>query len=254
MTKLNRDYVLAPFNDLIAQCQNNVLMGLRIVETVDALPRPTPEELLFLQLSFGEHPAELEESRSLFKRWMLLNGFGDVHKSIIVALGRLVILGTIEQRVASGSNFNIDEFEKKLRTKVSKLNYPALVAEVGSVFNEPFEYQKHTESYNVARNFLEHTNGIVTERHCNNLEKDKLIVYGRRFKIFFKKGDEEVPAELGKVGPENAALMLGAEDFQIEFTLGQALELSLKQFLDILNTCVFIQADMQSKLKRSGDE
>lgn len=224
-------------------------MGLRIVEGVSALPLPTPEELQFLQLSFGGPPTEFEKSRSLFKRWILLNGFEDIHKSIRVALERLFVFGTVDLKMRSGSNINIDEFEKELRAKVTKFHYPQLIAEVGSLFDEPFEYQKHIESYNAARNCLEHTNGVVTERHCNNPEKDKLIIHGNKFKMFFKKDDEEVLAELGMPGPENAALMLGAEEFQVEFSLGQSLELSLKQFIDILNTCVFIQADLQSKLK-----
>jgi hypothetical protein len=46
---------------------------------------------------------------------------------------------------------------------------------------------------------------------------------------------EEVPAEFGNPSPKNAALMLGAEGFEIEFALGQSVELSLRQFIDILN-------------------
>jgi hypothetical protein len=49
-------------------------------------------------------------------------------------------------------------------------------------------------------------------------------------------------------GPENAALMLEAEDFVIEFAVGQPIQLSLKQFLDVLNTCIFLRADIALKL------
>ncbi len=90
--------------------------------------------------------------------------------------------------------------------------------------------------------------GTVVTKFCNNPEKDKLIIFGRRFKVFFKRGEEEILAQLGKPGPENAALMLGAENFEIQFALGQSVELSLKQFLDVLNTCVFIRADIEEKL------
>jgi hypothetical protein len=54
--------------------------------------------------------------------------------------------------------------------------------------------------------------------------------------------------ETGKPGPENAALMLGAENFVIEFPVGQAIQLSLKLFLDVLNTCMFLRADIDLKL------
>ena len=62
MTKLNRDYVLAPFHALISDSQNNVLMGLRLVEATDKFPDPTPEELKFFQLSFGSPLADLKLS------------------------------------------------------------------------------------------------------------------------------------------------------------------------------------------------
>lgn len=55
-----------------------------------------------------------------------------------------------------------------------------------------------------------------------------------RFKFFFKKGNQETPAVLGQPGPENAGLMLGAEEFQLEFSIGQSIDLSLRQFLDRL--------------------
>lgn len=48
---LNQAYVLAPFHQLLTNCQTNVLMGLRLVERIDAFPDPTPEEMRFLNLS-----------------------------------------------------------------------------------------------------------------------------------------------------------------------------------------------------------
>jgi hypothetical protein len=47
-------------------------------------------------------------------------------------------------------------------------------------------------------------------KYCNNPGNDKLTVSGNKLKLFFQKGSEEVPAVIGKPGPENAALMLGA--------------------------------------------
>jgi hypothetical protein len=48
--------------------------------------------------------------------------------------------------------------------------------------------------------------------------------------------------------------MLGAEDFTIEFTIGQPVELSLAHLVDILNTCVFLRADIEEKLGCSSPE
>jgi hypothetical protein len=169
--------------------------------------------------------------------------------SIRVGLERLFVFETTKTRLQNSSNIQIDDVEKELYAKVTRFPFPQLIQEVSDLFSEPFEYLKHAESYNAARNCLQHSNGVVTERHCNNAQKDKIIIHGHRFKLFFEKGDQQVPAILNQPGPENAALMLGAEEFRFEFSIGQAIELSLKQFLDVLNTCVFIQADIGSKIK-----
>jgi hypothetical protein len=225
------------------------LLGLRIVERVNELPRPTSEELESFQLSFGAPITDFEKSRSAFKRWVLLNGFQDVIRSIRVGLERLFVFETTKGRLQKSSDIQIEELEKELYSNVSRFHFPELIEEVSGLFDEPFQYLRHAESFNAARNCLQHTNGVVTERHCNNAQKDKLIIHGHRLKMFFKKGDQEVPAIFSQVGPENAALMLGAEEFRFEFSIGQAIELSLKQFLDVLNTCVFIQADIGSQIK-----
>ncbi|GEM_PF-6834166 len=249
MTTLNPAYVLAPFQALITNCQNNVLMGLRIVERINKLPLPTPEELQFFQLSFGAPSIDLEKNRSAFKRWLQLNGFQDIHGSIRVGLERLFVFETTKAKLRNIRNTKIDDLEKELYAKVTKFHFPQLIREVSGLFTQPFEYLKHAESYNAARNCLEHTNGVVTERHCNNEQKDKVIIHGHRFKMFFKNDGQEVPAVFNHPGPENAALMLGAEEFRFEFSIGETIELSLKQFLDVLNTCIFIQADIESKIK-----
>ena len=98
-----------------------------------------------------------------------------------------------------------------------------LVDKINSLFDEPLRYQAELDSFNNARNCLEHENGVVTEKRCTNPEKNKLVIHGTRFKMFFKTAQAEVLAELGKPGPKNSPLMLGAEEFQIEFGIGQLL-------------------------------
>lgn len=247
--KINPDYVLAPFHNLLKDCHNNVLIGLRLVERLEKFPEPTKEELQFIQLSMGEHATDLSEGKFLFKKWILVNGFEDIHKCFRITLERLFILKSIEGKVKTNETFDLQEVESELKVKASNFYFDQLVNTVNTLFPEPLRYQKHILSFNNARNCLVHTNGIVTARHCNNSSKDKLSIAGNRFRLFFKKGDLEVLAELGKPGPENAALMLGGEEFQIEFDLGSEIHLDLKQFLDILNTCVFVRADIDDKLK-----
>ncbi len=247
--KLDSNYVITPFHNLLRDCQNNVLLGLRLVEKLDKFPEPTQEELQFFQLSVGEKATDIIKSKAGFKKWVLVNGFEDIYKCFRLTLERLYILKTIDNKIKSGDNFNFVDTESQLSVKARDFYFDKLLSSVNSLLLEPLKYDKEIRSFNCARNCLVHTNGLITPRHCNNIEKDRLTIFGNRFKMFFKKGEEEIIAEIGKPGPENTALMLGAEEFQIEFNKDTEIELSLKQFLDILNTCVFIRADIEGKLK-----
>lgn len=240
--------MLAPFHSLIGDAQNNVLLGLRIVEKVEYFPEPTAEELKFFQLSLGGKIADISESKTLFKKWVIVNGFEDIHKCLRVTLERLYILKTAEKQIHTLDPNALRTLEEDLRVKASNFYFDALVNAVNATLANPLKYRREIESFNNARNCLVHTNGFVTPRHCNNGEKNRLTICGNRFRLFFKRNEIETIAEIGGSGPENAALMLGAEQFQIEFSLGERIQLDLKQFLDILNSCIFIKADIEDKL------
>jgi hypothetical protein len=254
MTSMNINYVLAPFHRLVANCQNNVLLGLRIIEKTSAFPGPTPEETQFIQLAPAGHLTSLDDNKVAFKNWILMNGFEDIHKCIRVTFERLVVFMMIRQRIYANEQFVVEEYEKSRSSAVRDLNFPDLIGKATTLRGEELKLQCEMESFNNARNCLVHASGVVTAKHCNNPEKNKLTIHGSRFKMFFKKGEEEVPAEIGTAGPENAALMLGAEPFQIQFSLGQKIDLSLKQFIDVVNTCIFIAADIECQLRKHASQ
>ncbi len=249
MPNLDRNYVLEPFHNLIGTCQNNVLLGLRLAEKVETFPGPTAEEIQFIQTTFGRPADDLGESKTRFKRWILLNGFRDINQCIGDTLQRFITFKMIEAEMKLTSMLNIEARESDLRSELGELRYPELIKRANLFCSEPLILQREIRSFNAARNCLEHALGTVTKRFCNNPpQKDKLTICGRRFKMFFKRGEEEVLAQLGIPGPENTALMLGAEEFEIQFVLDQSIELSLKQFLDILSTCIFVRVDIEEKL------
>jgi hypothetical protein len=249
---LNPSYVLEPFHNLISACQTNVLLGLRLVEEVETFPGPTAEEEKVFQLRFQEPAADLSESKVRFKRWIILKGLGDIHQCIGATLQRFIFFRTIDVELRLNSALDIEARERALSQSLRPLSYPDLIDRANRLCSAPLILEEQIATFNNARNCLEHSGGIVIKRFCNNPEKDKLIIQGRRVKLFFKRGDEETPAQIGTPGPENAALMMGAEDFDIEFTIGQPVELSLAHFVDILNTCVFLRADIEEKLASSA--
>jgi len=251
MMKLNQAYVIIPFKQLLANSHNNVLLGLRLVEKIEKFPEPTNEELqlIQIQLMLGNQASDISHTKELFKRWLLINGFEDIHSCIRTTLERLFVFKAIENQLNDNPSLDIKGVESDLKIKANKFNYPTLCNAVHTELKDTLTYERHLESINNARNCLVHRNGIVTTKDCNNDQKDKLIITGNGFKMFFKKGDEEVLAEVGKPGPVNAALMLGAEEFNIEFNIGDRLNITLKQFIDILNTCIFFNANVEEKLK-----
>ena len=161
MTGLNPLYVLAPLELLLAQCHSNVMTGSRLVERVQTFPDPTPEEVQFIQLSFGGVAPDFTATREIFRRWLLLNGFEDVHKAIRHTLERFVTFKTIGKMIADSAITNtLDEHEMELQDRLSRFHLPRLLDEVASQLGEPFKYLRtSSESYNAARNCLEHTRG-----------------------------------------------------------------------------------------------
>lgn len=251
MIKLNPEYVIIPFKQLLADFHNNVILGLRLVEKIERFPDPTNEELQLIQIQLlgGDRSSDISRTKELFKRWLLINGFENIHSCIRTTLERLFVYKTIENQLKEKPSLDIKGIEPDLKIKANKLNYPDLLTAVHTELKETLTYEKHLETINNARNCLVHRNGKITAKDCNNDQKDKVIIIGNRFKMFFKKGDEEVLAEVGKPGPENTSLMLGAEEFKIEFRIGDKIDITLKQFIDILNTCIFFNADVEKKLK-----
>jgi hypothetical protein len=248
---IDLQYILEPLSELFATCHSTVLFGLRLVEKVERFPEPTMKELQFIQIvsSIGNSRShDLLSSRANFKRWILRKGFGDIHQCVSVALQRLIVSTRVRHEAKQSPLLDLEECRRQWNDKVRAWGFPQLIDEASRQFPEPLEREEQFKSFNSARNCLEHGAGKVISRFCNGPSKDCLTISGRRFSVFFQKGGQKLPAVFGTPGPGNAALMLGAEDFNLRFGLGQSLDFSLEQFMDILHTCVFFRADLETKL------
>lgn len=247
---MNPNYVLTPFDSLIAESENYVLLGLRLVEKIETFPEPTEDEKQFaFQMNLGGQNFPLDTSKNLFRNWILKKGFEELHKSIRVVLERLYVFLSVKSKI--NENIDIEEYQTSLAAEATNFYYDQLIRKVNDLLDEPLQFENHILSFNNVRNCLIHTNGKLTTRHCNNTTKDKLVLVGRRFKMFYKNEAEEKPFVKGEPGLVNPALMLGAEDFEIIFDVDQEIQLDMKQFIEVLNTCVFIRADIDVKLKNN---
>jgi hypothetical protein len=172
--RLNKNYVLAPFHQLLSNCQTNMLLGLRLIEKIDHFPPPTAEELQFFQLSFQTGGVgqlqTLDQNKALFTRWVLANGFEDIHSSMRVLMERLFVLKTVAAELEKEPALLIRERELELGQRASEFHFPTLLERVNALFPRPLDSAECIVSFNSARNCLVHT-GIVTERHCNTPAK-----------------------------------------------------------------------------------
>jgi hypothetical protein len=150
MLKLSRAYVLAPFHTLLGNAHSNVLMGLRIIEAIDAFPEPTLEEQQLVQFSLGSRSESLQDSRQRFKTWVLVNGFTDIHNCIRTTLERLFILKMIEKTATNLEQETIEKLERALLPKARAFSYPKLLENINSLAETKLQYQTHVASFNNA--------------------------------------------------------------------------------------------------------
>ncbi len=230
---MQKNEVLASFDELLREQLPNILIGLRLVENVACFPEPIEEELK-LQWVLNFQGQDFSYNKAQYKKWLLLKGFEDIHKTISKCLRQTLVYERIK-REGSISEQNIE--------KIRKLSYPDLIDKVQTACGKIFSHKKELDSFNLVRNALIHDNGVISETRLKSGE-DKLILYGAYPILFFQDGDRRVPMEIGKPGPAGAGLMMGAEKFQIAFSVGEVITFSLKEFVNIVSTCIFIRADI----------
>ncbi len=242
-TKFDRGYVWEPFIQDMHRCQSNLHTGLSTAELLAKLPKAEMHSFewpFIMSFDAGGKVLEREENQDLFRQWVLLKAFGDLHKCLRSAMERLYVVKTICAELTSDPNLNVVRRERLLRRTASHLALTKLFVGKGT----ELKFQQYLQSFNLARNCLEHTDGIVTVEHCNNAAKDKLLIYGIRFGVVVKRDDIESIHKLDEPIPPGAKTRLGAEPSKIEFDIGQQIRLSMEDFSDVLNGCLLTGLDI----------
>jgi hypothetical protein len=247
---LDPTHVLAPFRELLGKCQSNVLLGLRLVERIEQFPGPTAEESEFINRFSLIGPAvDIIQGKRDFKAWVLRNGFEEVHSSVRLTLDRLFVYKKVEDAIRANPSQDISRLEKHFEGQASECDFPQILSNADSLLATRLSLKPHIATLNKGRNCLVHSHGIVTSKCCNNHKKDRLLLKLRKLKIFyFKDGVQTIINSKNHPGVENAPISVGAEDYSIEFPLRAAIDLSLQQFIDVLTTCFFFGAEIETHL------
>ena len=235
---MQKNEVIFPMAELFSNHLPNVLMGLRSVDKIEAYPEATEEERKLEWFFNVVQHQNFNQSKTHYKKWLLLKGFEDIHKAISESLRLVLIYKTIKKE-GSISDKQID--------KIRRLHYPSLVEKTQKVYQTIFSHEKEMLSLNKIRNALSHDNGIALSSRLENGE-DNLTLDGARPILYWQDNERRVPMKIGELSPTNTPLMMSAEKFQIEFDVGSNIELSLKQFIDVIWTCMFIKADIEVTL------
>jgi hypothetical protein len=242
--------VLAPFRELLEKSQGNVLLGLRLVERIERFPGPTAEEEdLIDRVSLMGPAVDMAQGKRDFKAWILRNGLEEVHASVRITLDRLFVYKKIEQAIKANPSQDISRLQEDLKAQIIKLGLPEILDDVNSMLTTPLTLTDHVRTLNNARNCLVHSHGAVVRRFCNNAAKDRLSLKLRKLTLFyFKNGHRTVIDRKDQPGVENASINAGAGDYEIEFPISAQVDLSLQQFIDVLMTCFFLGAEIETRL------
>lgn len=250
MSILTYDDVLEPLDELVSKCQDTVFMGLRLTDQISQFPQITEEERRLLKITPSIKINTLQESKLIFQKWILLNGFNEIYNGLRLALERLLVVKKCEHQIKNNL-ITKEEIEAEL-TKASQKDLAKLINKINNLFPDNHLIdQQVIDSYRLARNCLQHRNGILKQKdHCNNKQERKLILFTKQLRLLYLKDNQYVPAVLGEIDLESAEICLGAEDNRIEFSMNDDICFSLKQFIALLQSVtIFIRSDLARKLE-----
>ena len=227
------------------------MFGLRIMENQEAFPNKISEELNLIPIQIGDPPTDLNNQKKQFRNWLLKKGFEDFAKGIKQSLIEAYYYGTLVKK--EGEVIKLNTFLKEieeLRKSANEQSLPGLLSKLQTILIKRLSYEQQVSTINNARNCLIHNNGLVSDRHINDKVNNRLIIKGNRFFYYFEKDGQKFPMKLGVAGPENSPLMLSIENFEIAFNIGQQIEISLKDFNDLTDTCLFFALDLKECLPK----
>jgi len=246
---LNAEGVMRPLIHQLWQCQNIILFGLRSVDTITDFPSSTDEENEVFMVHIGEAPKDLDVQKELYRKWLIKKGFEDLSKGIKLALIEAYYYVSVvnkKDQLKTYEDFRVEI--EDLQKKAIELPLPGLLSKVTPYLKNKLRYEDHISSINRARNCLVHAGGVITDRHINNKENSRLDVKGIRWKMFYEKDGEQVEVKAGVKVDGGTTVMMGQEEFSLNFEKGEQVEVSLEHFNNFIKTCWLFGVDLKDNL------
>lgn len=247
--QLNADGVLNPLLSQLSLCQNIILFGLRSIEMINEFPKETKEEEEAFLMHIGEPISDLKHQKKIYTDWLIKKGFEDLSKGLKLALIEAYFYVSIIEKKETLRAYQdfINEVEQLRKTALEQ-SMPGLLSKVTPYLNKELNYIEEVSSINLGRNCLVHSDGIVTNRHINDKENDRLNIKGIQFKLFYEQEDKEVEIKSGSFVPGNTNVRLKLEPFSLSFQKSQHLEITIQDFNNFVKTCYLFGNSLKESL------
>ncbi|WP_336810845.1 hypothetical protein [Bosea sp. MMO-172] len=250
--QLNADGVVAPARQAAATVAEVVAGCLRAFEAGE-LARPAPLAGFSAVIDLGMPDLAPEARHSLYSNWLVAKGFQDllrgVRASLEEALLFIALMGYEPKLTTVGA---IEEFVAQTRKTASGLKFPALLERIHRGLKLPLIYGAEVQSLQSARNCLEHRNGIVGQGDVDPITQALTISFPR-MKVFYERDGQELeimPNAVVDAGEEKAEVQIYMRrDIATKsFALGERIEFSVPEFIEIAMSCMIFAADLAGKL------
>ena len=249
--KLNPNRLAGIINSAVV-CSNEIVNFHFNVLTEANLNEPIePANAVF---RFPGPNLSAEQRRAMHESWILAKAFQDLLRWVRHALEEAhVFVSLLTKRHKVRSSDTLEEFLRPFRSKAAGLKFPELLAKVNERLDPKILFAHSYKSLQLARNCLEHRNGIVSaiETHGNAA----FLLTVPRLKMFYMHGGEEIEIVSGhrvqaEPGEDGVDVLAKLDVRERSIALGEQLAFTIEQFNEIAFACHFLGQQLSSKLPK----
>ena len=252
----NPEDSLNTMRQVLTESSNSVYLGIYAIERLSE----QPEEYMLSEDGFHSYGPyglniRLEDKQEIARNWILNKGFEDLVRAATNSMISLGILIDFNQRLKSKNNrMTFPELKETITDpdihhKSSKLFFKHLLNKIQPYLKDELSFVKHIWSMQEIRNLLVHRNGKAT--HLDIKENNEVSLLWMRPKGFFVNDETGQSTELRKEivmqGPGNIDLKF--EETSRQFTLGQPINISFKEFSEMVYTVELFGLDLIEKFR-----
>jgi hypothetical protein len=244
---LNTLGVLAPAHRSIRDTVDVVTFCLYAIEQGD-LSDWAPTDRMRFTLRFPEE-ISAEQRKAAYTHWLLSKGFQELARALRQMLEEAFFYnGMVARAYQIHIWAELQAEQQELREAASKMQFPELLDAVNKRLTTPLHYERELSSVQLARNCLEHRDGIVQER---DVDPATCVLHLRLpgMRLFYEDGGQQIEVGPGsQVGEKDVELKSQVVVMEREFKLGERVTFRADEFHDIGFGCWVIADDLVNRL------